>query len=454
MAGKEKGAAACRFGTGPKVPESVWDKVSNHPCYSEDAHYFYARMHLPVAPGCNMECNYCNRLYDCPNESRPGVSSEILTPEEAAYKVGVIAGEIPELTVVGIAGPGDPLANPRRTFKTLALVKKKYPDIRLCLSTNGLMLPDYLKTIKALDVNHVTITINMVDPKVGREIYDWVRHKGKKYRGEEAAALLLDKQMTGLSLLKENEILCKVNSVMVPGINDQHLAEVSQKVKSLGAFLHNIIPFIPCSGSKFGDQGVRAPSAKERKVLQDLCESQINMMRHCRQCRADALGLLAEDLSQQHTREVFLKQPIRYDRERRRQVHLEMETKVQAIRAAKELLSQREELKPILVAVATKGGSMVNQHFGHAREFSIYESLGKEIKFVGARNVQQYCQGPVTCGDEPWVLDKVVEMLSDCQALLCVRIGPGPRQALETAGIKVFETYDLVINAVQKIASR
>ena len=453
MAGKEKGAISCPFGTGPELPHAVWDRVSNHPCYSEEAHHFYARMHLPVAPGCNMQCNYCNRLYDCVNESRPGVSSEVLTPEEAAYKVGVIAGEIPELTVVGIAGPGDPLANPRRTFKTLALVKERYPDIRLCLSTNGLMLPDYLNTLKALNVDHVTITINMVDPKIGREIYDWVQYKGKKYRGEDGAALLLEKQMAGLSLLKENEILCKVNSVMVPGINDQHLAEVSEKVKSQGAFLHNIIPFIPCSGSKFGDQGMRAPTAQERKTLQDLCESRMEMMRHCRQCRADALGLLAEDLSQQYTREFFQKQPIKYDREKRRQVHLELETKVQALRAARELLLQQNELKPMLVAVATKGGGIVNQHFGHAREFSIFETLGHEVKFVGARNVQHYCQGPVTCGDEPGALEKVVEMLSDCQALLCVRIGPGPRQTLEAAGIKVFETYDLVINAVQKVAS-
>ena len=40
-------------------------------------------MHVAVAPACNIQCNYCNRKYDCANESRPGVVSERLTPEAA-----------------------------------------------------------------------------------------------------------------------------------------------------------------------------------------------------------------------------------------------------------------------------------------------------------------------------------------------------------------------------------
>ncbi len=59
------------------LPESVRKKVENHPCYSQEAHYFYARMHVAVAPACNIQCNYCNRKYDCANESRPGVVSEL-----------------------------------------------------------------------------------------------------------------------------------------------------------------------------------------------------------------------------------------------------------------------------------------------------------------------------------------------------------------------------------------
>lgn len=84
-------------------------------------------MHLPVAPACNLQCNYCNRKFDCSNESRPGVSSTLLTPEQAVVKVRQVAQAIPQLSVVGIAGPGDPLANIARTFRTLELIREQLP---------------------------------------------------------------------------------------------------------------------------------------------------------------------------------------------------------------------------------------------------------------------------------------------------------------------------------------
>src|SRR6516165_9764487 len=119
----------------------IWEKVKDHPCYSEEAHHYFARMHVAVAPACNIQCNYCNRKYDCANESRPGVVSEKLTPEEATRKVMAVASQVPQLSVLGIAGPGDPLANPEKTFRTFELIQKTAPDIKLCLSTNGLALP-------------------------------------------------------------------------------------------------------------------------------------------------------------------------------------------------------------------------------------------------------------------------------------------------------------------------
>lgn len=285
----------------PQITESIQERIAKHPCYSEEAHHHYARMHVAVAPACNIQCNYCNRKYDCANESRPGVVSELLTPEEAAHKVLVIAGKIPQMTVLGIAGPGDPLANPEQTFRTFELIAEQAPDIKLCLSTNGLRLAENVDRIKQLNVDHVTITINMVDPEIGTQIYPWVRYNRKRVRGIEAARILHEQQMNGLQALKEADILCKVNSVMIPGINDEHLAEVDQVIREKGAFLHNIMPLIsaPEHGTHFGLIGQRGPTPKELKSLQDKCaDSNMKMMRHCRQCRADAVGLLGEDRSQ------------------------------------------------------------------------------------------------------------------------------------------------------------
>jgi len=58
---------------------------NRHPCFNAKVKGQYGRVHLPVAPKCNIKCNYCNRKYDCVNESRPGVTSTILTPDQALY---------------------------------------------------------------------------------------------------------------------------------------------------------------------------------------------------------------------------------------------------------------------------------------------------------------------------------------------------------------------------------
>ncbi len=103
----KSGGCGCDSNTSATVEmdTKLQERIAKHPCYSEDAHHHYARMHVAVAPACNIQCNYCNRKYDCANESRPGVVSELLTPEEAAHKALVIAGKIPQMTVLGIAVP-------------------------------------------------------------------------------------------------------------------------------------------------------------------------------------------------------------------------------------------------------------------------------------------------------------------------------------------------------------
>lgn len=439
------GKASCgsSAGQGDLDPE-IWEKVKNHPCYSEEAHHHYARMHVAVAPACNIQCNYCNRKYDCANESRPGVVSEKLTPEQAAKKVLAVASTIPQMTVLGIAGPGDPLANPEKTFKTFELISKTAPDIKLCLSTNGLALPDHVDTIKRFNVDHVTITINMVDPEVGQHIYPWIYYKNKRYKGIDAARILSERQLQGLEMLTENKILAKINSVMIPGINDEHLVEVNRAVKSRGAFLHNIMPLIsaPEHGTVFGLNGQRGPSAQELKALQDKCEGEMNMMRHCRQCRADAVGLLGEDRSAEFTTEKIMAMDVQYDVESRKAYQQAVEKERLEKVAAKEselstLAGEFSDIK-VLIAVATKGSGRINEHFGHAQEFQIYELSTAGSKFVGHRRVDLYCQGGY--GEED-TLPTVIRAINDCVAVFVAKIGGCPKDSLKAAGIDPVDKY-------------
>jgi nitrogen fixation protein NifB len=421
----------------------VWAKVKDHPCYSEEAHHYFARMHVAVAPACNIQCNYCNRKYDCSNESRPGVVSEKLTPEQAVRKVVAVANEVPQFSVLGIAGPGDACYDWRKTKATFQEVAARIPDVKLCLSTNGLALPDHVDEIVDMNIDHVTITINMVDPQIGVAIYPWIFWDHRRVTGLEASRILLERQMLGLEMLVARKVLVKVNSVMIPGINDRHLIEVNKVVKAKGAFLHNIMPMIsePEHGTHFGLTGVRGPSAAELKELQDKVSGGAKLMRHCRQCRADAVGMLGEDRGQEFTMDL-LPDTAEYNPSRRiayQAVVAEERGEYIAKKAqAGQAMAASQAGTKVLVAVATKGGGRINQHFGHATEFQVYEVSAAGISFVGHRKVEKYCEGG---RGEDATLDSVIAALDSIKIVLCAKIGDCPKDGLAAAGIEASHEY-------------
>ncbi|MEN9890449.1 MAG: hypothetical protein RLY78_744, partial [Pseudomonadota bacterium] len=348
------------------------------------------------------------------------------------------------------------------------------PDIKLCLSTNGLALPAQVDEICKYNIDHVTITINMVDPEVGAKIYPWIFWEHKRVTGVEAARILHEQQMLGLEMLTARGVLTKINSVLIPGINDEHLIEVNREVKKRGAFLHNIMPLIsePEHGTWFGLNGQRGPSAQELKAVQDACAGGANLMRHCRQCRADAVGLLGEDRSEEFTLDKIEEMEVVYDLDRRKayqdKVEVERQAQVEAKRSALAANEVDDGVDPdmkVLVAVATEGHGKVNQHFGHATEFQIFEvgyveppgavrlppegaagRLGSgpaparvlSATFVGHRRVDLYCQGGF---GEDEQLPSIVSAINDCHAVLVAKIGACPKDELKAAGIEPVDEY-------------
>jgi nitrogen fixation protein NifB len=283
--------------------------IAQHPCYSKDAQHKYGRIHLAVAPKCNIQCNYCDRKFDCVNESRPGVTSEILSPQEALEKTRQVLKEYPFIRVVGVAGPGDPLANDE-TFETFRLIREEFPDATLCLSTNGLVLPERLPEIIKSGVTTLTVTLNAIDPEIQAKVIGHISYHGKVYRGVEAAEIMVKNQLEGIKAAVDAGLVVKVNTVLIPGINDRHVVEVAKKVHELGVFIMNVMPLI-CQ-AKFAD--MEPPSPAYRQEVQDSCEPYVQQMRHCRQCRSDAFGLIGKDLSQM-------------SEERRNLIKLEMQKK-------------------------------------------------------------------------------------------------------------------------------
>jgi len=394
-------------------------KTRSHPCYSGGCQN--ARMHLPVAPACNISCNYCNRKYDCVNESRPGVTSEVLKPEEALEKFLRVKGRINNLKVIGIAGPGDALANFEATKRTFKLIREADPEITFCLSTNGLYLPQYAEELAALGVTHITVTINTIDPKIGASIYREVNYKGVRYTGEKASEILINNQLEGLKKLSGLGIVAKVNTVLIKGINEHHIEEVVKKVTDYQVFIGNIMQLIPAPGSVF--EHMPLATQKELNDLRKKCGKYLKQMYHCQQCRADAIGTLGNDRSAE-----FRNSSSGIDKVR----------------------LQNIEEEGIVVAIATSDNKLINKHFGHTSQFAVYKYQGGKVEFVENRMVGNFCSGPESCGDAEDNLNSIIETLKDCHVVIVQRIGYFPQKILEKQGKIVIQAYGFIDEEICK----
>lgn len=372
--------------------------ASKHPCFNKKASGSCGRVHLPIAPRCNIQCNYCNRKYDCVNESRPGVTSAVLSPIQAMTYMEEVLEREPRISVAGIAGPGDPMANPAETLGTLRLLQRQFPQLLFCLSSNGLTLGEHLDELAELGLTHVTVTCNTVDPVIGEKIYAFVRDGNVFYRGRQAAELLLQRQLEAIAKAVKLGMVVKVNSLVLPGINDAHLEDVARTAGELGANLHNLIPLHPTPGTLFAD--MEEPSRGRVRELRALCAPHMEQMTHCRRCRADAVGLLCKDRSKEMA-------PV--------------------LESCASLPPLKPKERPY-VAVATREGMLVNQHLGEARTLQIWEKTASGFNMVEERKTPR-----PGCGPKRW--EELARQLQDCRCVLAAAIGESPRSILEEQGV-------------------
>lgn len=387
--------------------------IKTHPCFNKEAKGEFARVHLPVAPLCNIQCNYCKRGFDCVNESRPGITSEILSPEQALAYLIRLKEKMPNLSVVGIAGPGDPFANPIQTMSTLRLVRKEFPNMILCLSSNGLNILPYVDELKELKVSHITITLNGIDTASISRIYKWVRFEKRGFFGEQAAEILLKNQLEAVRALQRAGFTVKINTIIVPGINDTKVGEIAKKMKELGADVMNTIPLYPVKDTPFSD--IPEPSPERMKELRSEVKKHLPPMTHCSRCRADAAGLLGKD-----------------DPEAKR-----------ILSEVSNLLINNDENRPY-VAVASYEGLLVNQHLGEAEQLYVYRETPNGYKLVETRETPK-----PGSGSSRW--NNLAETINDCRALLVGGIGPSPSSIIARSGIKIIEMTGLIDDGLDAV---
>jgi nitrogen fixation protein NifB len=424
LVGKQDGSGAESAGCGESQSNPLGYSLSGggrdfstHPCFSKSAHHKHGRILLPVAPRCNLQCKFCDRKFDCMYESRPGVTSAMLTPTQAADYLDAVVQRVPNLSVVGIAGPGDPFANAVETMSTLKLVRERHPKMMLCLATNGLGLGPHIDNLAALEVSHVTLTVNAIDPEIGARIYAWIRDGRRPVRGLEAAKLLLDRQLEAIARLKARGIVVKINSIIIPGINDQHVEAVAQRMAELKVDLMNSMAFMPVAGAEF--EAIPPPDAALVAGTRLRAGRWLPQMTHCARCRADAVGLIHEPMKPE-----------------------DLATLAAFARPG----AASGPTRPY-IAVATLEGMLVNQHLGEAARVLVFKAdpgTSSGCKFVEVRKTPEPGSGTAR-----WT--ELADLLHDCRAILVSAAGPQPKRALEDHGVAVVEMEGLVEEGLRAV---
>lgn len=259
----------------------------NHPCYSNNRENLWYRIHLPVAPRCNVKCIFCSHSVgsSC-HTSKPGYARQVISPKVAVERALLEIEKDSRVRIVAVSGPGEPLANPE-TFATLEMIREYKDDIHLCLSTNGILLAENVEWLVKLGLKTLTVSMSTSNPDTAEKIYEWARIGEMTLTGSQKGFKVVEEQIRGISRAARSGIFVKVNSILIPTINDHDIVPLAKKVAEAGASLQNIIPLVPNDRLA----SLSPPSKEEIEVLRNKAEAFIAQFRHCKQCRSDVVGI-------------------------------------------------------------------------------------------------------------------------------------------------------------------
>ena len=357
----------------------------SHPCFDADASGPVGRLQLPVAPRAN-----CKIRFDAAAKPLPA-----MRPEDAAAWAGQVVESGANVGIVGVAGPGDPLAAPEPTLRALRLVRRAYPEMPLCLTTLGLGAAECAGELAEIGLSHVTLSVDAVDPEVAGRIYAWIRPGTKTVPLAAAAELLVEAQAAAVIAFKAAGLTVKINTTIYPGVNEDHVEAVAERVAGLGADLMAVVPFHPS-----GDFSA-APEVPDETLLSQARERasrHMPLLVEWAECGVEVGGTLPEGAS-----------------------------------APAATMPKPSPERPN-VAVASSSGMDIDLHLGHAVRLLIYGPREDGLSCLLETRDAPESGG----GSSRW--ERLADVLSDCFVLLTASAGDSPKRILGDRGLTVLVT--------------
>ncbi len=205
--------------------------------------------------------------------------------------------------------------------------------------------------------------------------------------------------------MAQTPILVKVNTIVLPGINDGEIAAVAAEVRAAGAEIMNTMAMVPVSGTPFEPLGEPSPIVMAGARL--VAGKELPQMSHCARCRADACGFVGEAAEGMPDPKEFA------------------------------LLASKPSKDRPYVAVASREGMLVNQHVGEATCFHVFAEQDSVYAPVEVREAPDSGSGI-----KRWL--DLADLLHDCRAVLTTGVGAAPRRVLTGRGLEVIEMEGLI----------
>jgi len=355
----------------------------NHPCFDITSRRTAGRLHLPVAPRALARIRFADNA-----KFRPA-----MMPEEAVAWLDHVLAQGKKIDIVGITGPGDPLAVPEASLRTLKLVRDKYPDISLCMTTLGVNGALYALELAEIGLSHITILVDAVAPEVAEKLYAWVRPSTRTMPLPEAVKTLLDEQAKAIIAFKKAGITVKINTTVYPGYNAGHVESIAEAMATLGADVMAVVPFHPSEEI----EGNPAPSGTELlSAVRDRAAQHMDLMPGWSECGEDVVGLETPGVDS----------------------------------APVSILPKSTKDRPN-VGVVSSNGMDVDLHLGHAVKVLVY---GPREDGLACLLETREAPEPGS-GSSRW--HELARLLDDCFVLLTASAGDKPREILSRKGLSV-----------------
>lgn len=352
-------------------------------CSATQPHAPYGRwIELPVAPRANSRIRFAST-----DEARHPFS-----PEQALILLVELLEKGELVDGVTIAGPGDPLADSASTFATLELVRRRYPDMALGLTTLGLGGKEEAAQLVQAGVSHVTLLVDAVDLEIMRKLYAWIRPDSRTVSLSAATEVLLVEQLKAARAFALAGCRVGIRTTIYPGYNDIHAVEIAKTMAEMGAQFMIVAPFEPQEGE---EALLERPGCKVMAGIRDQVAQYLPLV------------LIPEKIQTEQGKNGS-----------------------GCGCGSAPYLPKPSTARPN-VAVVSQGGMEVDLHLGHASTALIY----------GPRKDGLVCLLETRKLPEPgagaarWEL--LAETLKDCFVLLAASAGESPRKVLADRGLTV-----------------